>query len=297
MANKLYLTFEGSRIREQGVPVDALVSALQGVQDALQLMVEHLSEYKRRPGKPPKWIKDQSGLQLSATRPGSFVAELILDPAAIASDRAEEYGEQAFEALQRWDGGDASTLPRAVVDRLWRIQSKLPEDTRLWLGDSEIHRRAEIDYRDRFAVGALYSSTIPQALSPSTEEALVYGWLKVINWDKRTAQLHRYGDRHVPLQFDADLDDEMRRVGNQYVEVRGEGRINRNDRWQWVRVEEIAPTRSSSEPFDIEAFLNNPNPKIFDPETIVTASEPFDVDEFIRVIHEGREAGLEESLD
>ena len=71
----------------------------------------------------------------------------------------------------------------------------------------------------------------------------------MVNWDKRTAQLHRYGDRHLPLQFDSDKDNDMRRLGNQYVEVRGEGRINRNDRWQWIRVEEITPTRSSSEPF------------------------------------------------
>lgn len=128
-------------------------------------------------------------------------------------------------------------------------------------------------------------------------EALVSGRLKVINWDKRTAQLHRYGDSYVPLRFDANKDDEMRRLVNQYVEVRGKGRINRNDRWQWVRVEEITETRSWREPFDLEAFLNNPNPKIFDPDNIVTASEPFDVDEFIRVIHEGRDVGLEESSD
>ena len=82
---------------------------------------------------------------------------------------------------------------------------------------------------------------------------------------------------------------EMRRLATQFVEVRGNGLINKNDRWQWVLVEEITETRSSNEPFDMEAFLNNPNPKIFDPEKVVTASEPFDVDEFIRIIREGRE--------
>ena len=52
-----------------------------------------------------------------------------------------------------------------------------------------------------------------------------------------------------------------------------------------------AADRTWNEPFDLEEFLNDPNPKIFDPDKVVTASEPFDVDEFIRIIHESRDAG------
>ena len=36
-----------------------------------------------------------------------------------------------------------------------------------------------------------------------------------------------------------------------------------------------------NQPFDKNAFRNNPNPRIFDPEQVVRASEPFHVDEFI----------------
>ena len=280
---QLYLTFEGPRISKHGVPVDALVSTLQGIQDALQLMVEHLANYQRKRGKPPKWIKDQSVLQLSATRPGSFVAELTLDPDAIDSGISERYGERALHAFQHWSGGYGSTLPKSVVDRLWRIPPKIPVDVQLWLGDAEVLRRVVIVPRNGFSERVPYQAQ-------KTEEALVYGWLKMVNWDKRTAQLHRYGDRYVPLRFDPDLDNEMRRLATQFVEVKGEGRFNNNEQWQSVKVEEITATRSSSEPFDMEAFLKNPNPKIFDPETVVTASEPFDVDEFIRVVREGRDA-------
>lgn len=53
-------------------------------------------------------------------------------------------------------------------------------------------------------------------------------------------------------------------------------------------VEQISGTRSCREPFDLEAFRNNPNPKIFDPDDMVTVSEPFDVDAFLRTIYEGR---------
>ena len=284
---ELYLTFEGPRIGKQGVPIAALVSALQGIQGAVLLMVEHLADYQRKRGRPLKWIKDQSALQLSDTRPGSFVAKLTLDPATVDSGTSKGYGERALDAFHRWDGGYDSTLPETVVDRLWKMSSKLPEGVRVWLGDAEAPRRVVIASGDGFSEHVVYPA-------PKAEEALVYGRLKMVNWDKRTAQLHRYGGRYVPLRFEASLDDEMRRLANQFVEVKGEGRFNLNDEWQSIRVEEITATRSRSEPFDMEAFLGNPNPKVFDPETVVTASEPFDVDEFIRVIREGRDVGQEE---
>ena len=81
----------------------------------------------------------------------------------------------------------------------------------------------------------------------------------------------------------------MRNLATKFVRVAGKGRINDNDAWTTVKVEEISATSSWKEPFNLDAFLNDPNPKMFDPDKIVTASEPFDVDEFIRIIHEGRD--------
>ena len=82
----------------------------------------------------------------------------------------------------------------------------------------------------------------------------------------------------------------MRRLAARHVTVRGSGRFGGDGRWDSVRVEDIEGDRSMWEPFDREAFLNDPDPKIFDPAEVVGASEPFDVDEFIRVIREGRDA-------
>lgn len=123
------------------------------------------------------------------------------------------------------------------------------------------------------------------------EPALVEGRLMEVNWACGTAELHFIPQRVVPLRFDPVLNDDMRRLATQHVEIRGRGRFNDNDEWDIIYVEQITSTRSWSEPFDLEAFRNAPNPKIFDPEKIVTVSEPFDVDEFIRAIQEGRDAG------
>ena len=126
------------------------------------------------------------------------------------------------------------------------------------------------------------------------EDAILFGCLREVNWATGTAQLHDDGGGYVALRFEPALGDDMRRLATEYVEVRGRGRFDKHDRWTTVEVEKVSGTRSWREPFDIDAMLNDPNPKIFDPEKVVTVSEPFDVDEFIRVIHEGRDAGYEE---
>ena len=107
--------------------------------------------------------------------------------------------------------------------------------------------------------------------------------------DKKTAQLHDVPDGYIPLAFDSELSREMQRLVGQFVEVRGYGRFDADDEWISVRVDSISGTPSGREPFDLDAVLNDPNPKLFDPDRMVTASEPFDVDEFVRVIHEGRD--------
>ena len=50
----------------------------------------------------------------------------------------------------------------------------------------------------------------------------------------------------------------------------------------------LNPKAAWRKPFDVETFLNNPYPKIFDLKKLVTASEEFEVDPFLRMIREGR---------
>ena len=66
----------------------------------------------------------------------------------------------------------------------------------------------------------------------------------------------------------------------------GRGWISDEDEWIVINIEKII--LSSSEVRTVEEILNDPNPKLFDPDTVVTAREPFDVDEFVRIIYEGR---------
>ena len=126
---------------------------------------------------------------------------------------------------------------------------------------------------------------------PGVEEALLAGWLKEVNWHRGTAQLHDNAGGYVSLRFDPALADEMLRLATQYVEVRGSGRFNDQDEWTTVRVEQLRETQAWSEPFDLDAFLNDPEPKLFDPDDLVridATDEEWDA--FDRAIREGREA-------
>ena len=300
--NQLYITFDGPRISEEGVPVDNFVAALGGIRDAMRLMVQHLGGRQPGPGQPPKWVRDQSALRLAATGPGSFVAELTLQQPVNGHSYSENYGLHAFDALLNWDGTDNSTLPKVVTDKLQKITSSLPNDTRIWFGDSERLRRVEVmPHRRRdLLVSISVGNTVRIRGRPvdpiieyekRDEVALLRGWLNEVNWQTLTAQLHQPLGRHVPLRFAAELGDDMRRLATQYVEVRGRGWFDKDDMWTFVRVEKISGTRSGEESFDLDDILNDPAPKIFDPEKAVTIDlTDEEWDSFNRAINEGREA-------
>ena len=284
MVNKqMFVTLDGPGIEEYGVPVDGLAVALTGFQDALRLMVEYLGEREPGPGQPPKWAREQSRLRLTSTRPGSFAAELALVTSPVAWRENPGYGTQALDAILAWDGGDDYTLPRKVTDRIRKVADSLPADMRLWLGEPEKLRKVEVTRTEQKI-----------ALTPSLETIMVYGHLRAVNWGRRTAQLHIYDAKPVNLKFDASLDTVMRDLATQYVKVAGRGRFSNPETWPTVQVEQISQASHQGQPFDLEGFLNRPNPKLFDPDQVVTVSEPFDVDDFIRLIREGRDVGSDE---
>lgn len=283
VSEQLFVTLDGPGIEESGVLVDGLTATLTGLQDSLRLMVEHLAERQPGPGQPPKWARTQSRLRLVSTRPGSFAAELTLDFAPKARYENRNFGQQAFDAFLKWNGRDDSTLPRPVIDRIRRIANSLPADTRLWLGQPGEFRKVEVMRTER-----------GKSLTPALEIIMVYGRLQEVNWSRRTAQLHNYGGELVKLKFDAKLDAAMRSLATQYVKITGQGRFSNPETWPTVQVEQISAVSQRGQPFDLEGFLNRPNPKLFDPDKVVTVSDPFDVDDFNRVIREGRDVGRDE---
>ena len=278
------LTFALSDPDDQrpGGLVPEIVTALAGIQDAVRLIVQHLGDREKGPGQPPKWIRDQSTLRLVEMRPGSFIADLVVEAPPDGQSYFDDFGNRAIEALQEWDGTQASTLPKDVEDTLHSTAAKLSDGVRLWFGSRDNPRSVEIQ-----------RSPAAARTTTGVTEALLHGWLYEVNWDKRTAQLHSYSGEYVQLRFAEDFHEDMLQLATRHVEVRGRGRFNDNGKWTTVEVQQLNAARSWNDPFDVETFLNDPNPKVFDPEKVVTTSEPFDVDEFIRGIREGRDVRRE----
>lgn len=264
--------------RRPGGLVPEILTALGGIQDAVRLLVQHLGDRERGPGQPPRWIRDQSTLRLIEMRPGSFIADLVIESPPDGQSYLDDFGNRAIQALQEWNGTEASGLPKDVEDTLHATASRLSDGVRLWFGDRDDPHRVEIHRR-------------PAAARSTTglTEALLHGWLYEVNWDRRTAQLHDYSGEYVQLRFAEEFHDDMLRLATRHVEVRGRGRFNDNGKWTSVEVQQLKAGRPGNDPFDVEAFLNDPNPRLFDPEKVVTTSEPFDVDEFIRGVREGRD--------
>ena len=256
--DQLVVTLVGPGIGASGVPLDTFTVVLDRIQSAMRLMVGHLGGRQPSPGQPPSWVRDQSRMRLTATRSGSFVAQLTLEPSRDGQTDMFGYGPRALEAILGWDGRENSTLPPMVIDELQQAASSLPKDVQLWLGDGNDTRKVEVGRTVRV-----------DKLAPQADAAVLEGWLREVNWDRRTAQLPQFGGEYVRLRFDAELDDEMLRLATRYIEVRGRGRFNRNDEWTTVDIEQIRETRSWQRPFDLEAFRNHPSPQVFDPENIV----------------------------
>ncbi len=283
MTKQLHLIFNGPNIREEGVSLDDLQKTLRHMQTTVRLMVSHLAGYTKQ-GRP-SWLQRESNLRLMGTSPGSLVAELGLAPSD-GYNLMKGYGQRAIDHIIGSGSENARSLPENVADELFRIGTDLsPEITLVQLVDPLSGRQVEFRRREATAMRVAKNPLSDR----TTEKALLYGWLKAVDWEERTAKLSRYQARPVNLLFTADYDRQMLRTAMQHVEVRGQGRFDSSDQWYSVQVEEIRATRSWNEPFDMDAFLNAPNPKIFRSDEVVRADEPFDVDEFIRVINEGRD--------
>ena len=99
----------------------------------------------------------------------------------------------------------------------------------------------------------------------------LHGRLKNVSLRYGTAELHRYSEEPVPLRFDRKLDYKMIRLRNKYIKIKGRGVLNEEeDRWESVHVKDANDEPYGKKSFDLEAFRNNPKPKKFDLDNMVT---------------------------
>ena len=290
MAQELRLSFNGPEISKTGVPLADLHQTFKHLQNAHWLAVSHLEDATTPTGQAPAWIKRNCGLRLMRISPGSLTAELGIAPLTDARASYIDSSQKAIDLIMQWPPESNNPPPAPIAKELSRLGKSLsPEIDSVSLHHPDNDRTLDIP-RNNQAKRKTHATTPPEAPTEILT-AILHGQIMAVDWSNRTAQMHRRTGPTVTLQFDAAMDDEIHRLARVFVEVKGQGSIDHNDKWGIVQIEQIESTQSFNQPFDFEAFRKRPNPKVFDASDIVTASEPFDVDEFLRGIYEARGGG------
>ncbi len=263
-----------------GVPLEDFEKTLARVQRAVRLMVRHLAGAPAKSGRPPEWLRFESNLRLLGTAPGSLVVELEQSAGPDQQRELTGYGQTAIDSILDWSPDDEALLPADVADELRAIASEVSSEiSAVHVHDADRIRQVRIGRSD----------CDPRTQKGIRDTAIVEGQLLEVNWDKGTAQLHRYGDRYVRLRFAADLGEEMRGLATRYVRVEGEGRFDQDGDWTSVAVKHISATRSWQASGNLDEFLKRATTNVFERGSLTCASEPFDVQDFIQTIHEARD--------
>ena len=280
---QLNMIFDGPDVSE-GVSVTDLNSALMNIQRAVRFMVEYLAGIEPKSGRPQEWARAQSALNLRAVSSGSFVAELVLQPPSDRQIRLDDYdrnyGGEAIHAILNWQPEQAS-LPDNVDAQIRDIYEGVSSGIEIAIADAHNRRRVVIPR----------PASSRQPIVISLEEAIVQGYLMEIDWAKNTARLEPYVGKPAPLVFDDNLAEDMRHLATQFVKIRGKGNLNKNDEWTSIRVETIKGDRHWSQPFDMSDLAKSH--KVFRGADSLLIDDPFesdqDLQEFIRIIHKGRD--------
>ena len=276
---RLQVIIRGPEIAERGMLLDDLIKTLHHLQTPRYLIASRLSGAVAVSGQGPARIRWNDGPPLPESWPGALALEFEVTPAA-GDGRIS--GSDAMQTALDWlmDWPSPATAPHPDAEELARVWANLsPEITLVALHNPAKGLWVQIGPNRQPEPGPAVSESRP---------ATLYGKLVAVDWENRTARLQRYLAAPIPLRFGRALDDEMQHAARQRVKVQGQGRLDENEQWAEVEVEQITATPLHGKPFDLEAFRNNPNPKIFDPAKVIRAKEPFDVDEFLRMIYEWR---------
>ena len=264
-----------------GVDLDDLRKVAEHMRNAVRHVLADMMGTDISDGRPLDTIREQSALRLVSTSTGSLEAHIEIGRYTNGQAALEDHTDEAVTRILHSQNGGADTLPDAAKEALRSINDDLPADI-------ETVTVGEPNSKNRLRFARRVNSRLQSR--GAEDEAVLYGWLREINWAQGTAQLHDWGGGHVNLSFEPLLAEDMRQFATEFVRIGGLGRIDESNSWGRVRIREIVPAGSfNTKPFDLETFLNDPSPKVFDPDKLVKIDlSDEEYESFISAIEEGR---------
>lgn len=239
--------------------MESLTRTFRGLEETLKSLVGQLARDGSSGGaKAGARVTAQAALSVTGVRQGSLVFDVELGSPELCPPLLD-LRAKAVKVFLEWDDDrDREVFPRAAQE-IDRIRRSLPDGLRVLCRDpGGRQRRLEL-------------TRTPHRGEPrrAPEEAFLQGWLKEVNREQRTAQLHRLTGRYVLLRFDRGLEETMLLLATRYVQVEGAGRLRDDGHWTSVRIREIR-NLDRSPPFDPARAGDEPGPSPFDPDRLVT---------------------------
>ncbi len=212
------------------------------------------------------------------------MAHFDVGPALEGQIPMDDLSGEAVIALLESEENNGAGMPQPATDEIRLLGERLSSDiSAVSIATAKSGKKLRL------------GRTVAHRTTQASEEvdATLYGWLREVNWAKGTAQLHDYlGDGYISLTFGEALALAMRQLATESVRVIGKGQFDRDDSWSKFTVNDVTAASGRHGPFSMEAFLENPSPKIFGvgppPPQIQLTEEEFD--SFVNAVKEGRQA-------
>lgn len=219
LTRSIVTTFEGPDIGPGWVPVRSLVAVLDGLQNAIVIVVEDLWGRQHRPGPIPAEIQHQATFRFGDVRAGSFSATLTLQPPKSNEPRMFDVQPDAVERLltgiANQLAGRATDLPGEALRHIETLAEQVRRTgDRLILEGGRAGKRVVIS-----AETVARPELRPQ--EPEDRKVSVIGRLLEIDYKDRRAEVWDAQGKMTRIRFTEDQREQVDAARQQLVAVEG----------------------------------------------------------------------------
>ncbi|MPZ22319.1 MAG: hypothetical protein GEU28_01965 [Dehalococcoidia bacterium] len=291
LTHSIRVKLEGPNIGRGWVPVPDLVAILDGLQNAMVVVMEDLWGRAHRRGPVPSDIQQQASLRLGDVQVGSFTATLTLERPPKAQSEMFDVQPRAIDRLlagvEAQIGGRSSDLPDEARRQIDTVASRISRtEDRLILEGGTSRRQIVISAE---------ATAIPEVkVARLSKRVRISGRLLEIDYRDGTAEVWDPLGRMTRIRFDADHRDAVDAARLHHVTVEVTADVTPSGRPAAVRMESLLPIPVSDQFWHSQSLAEvaseQPVRTMEDPTSLVAAFwEEDDEEEFLAALQAWRQ--------
>jgi hypothetical protein len=241
LARSIKTTFEGPDIGPGWVPVPDLLAVLDGLQNAIVIVVEDLWGRRHKPGPVPSEIQRQATLQFGDVQVGSFGATLTLrapkrhEPEMF--DIQPEAIDRLLTGIEDQVAGRVPDLPGEARRHIETLAARIRRtEDRLILEGGRARKKVVIS-----AETVAPSELLPQA--PEARKIRVTGRLLEIDYKDRSAEVWDPLGQMTRIRFTEDQREQVDAARQLQVAVEGRLEVAPSGKSGAITLELLEPVR------------------------------------------------------